>query len=502
MMRGGTLRVAATSGAAVAVGKFTSSTVSSVSLGGLYTVVERPWMRAASQCSSCPSRVVECRSCNRECNSECTLLPVTMVARRSAFSTCDSNKIQWRPNYSRNDHRQPWLIRGMAAGSAAEVLEPAEVPGLPVKEEERPSKPVTPKYLIGKTQEELEDIVLSLGEQKYRGKQMYQLIYKNKIKTVKELAQLPKQLRNAMTEAGWSIGRSPIHHVSTSKDGTVKILLKLEDNRLVEAVGIPVKDKEGNQRLTVCVSSQVGCALRCAFCATGKGGFARNLKAHEIVDQVLSIEDLFRQRVTNIVFMGMGEPLMNLDNVLDAHRTINKELQIGQRMMTISTVGVPNTIRRLATHKLQSTLAISLHAPNQELRSRIVPSAKGYPLDALMEDCKYYFETTGRRLSFEYTLLAGVNDQREHAEELATLLHQWNLGRHVNIIPYNPIADSEFERPTKAKVLAFVETLSKRRVTASVRVTRGLDANAACGQLRNEFQKIPLQASVESPIPV
>jgi len=198
--------------------------------------------------------------------------------------------------------------------------------------------------------------------------------------------------------------------------------------------------------------------------------------------------------------MGMGEPLMNLGAVLDAHRTINKELLIGQRMMTISTVGVPNTIRRLAAHKLQSTLAISLHAPNQELRSQIVPSAKGYPLDALMEDWRFYFETTGRRLSFEYTLLAGVNDQREHAEELATLLHKWNLGRHVNIIPYNPIADSEFERPTKAKVLAFVETLGKRRVTASVRVTRGLDANAACGQLRNEFQKFPLEASLESPI--
>jgi len=136
----------------------------------------------------------------------------------------------------------------------------------------------------------------------------------------------------------------------------------------------------------------------------------------------------------------------------------------------------------------------SLHAPNQELRSQLVPSAKAYPLEALMEDCRFYFQETGRRLSFEYTLLAGVNDQREHAEELATLLHHWKLGNHVNIIPYNPISDSEFERPTKAKVLAFVDTLSSRKVTASVRVTRGLDANAACGQLRNDFQKFPLQA--------
>ncbi|KAG0576652.1 hypothetical protein KC19_5G096400 [Ceratodon purpureus] len=478
MTRGGPVRVVASVGAAVAAGRFTSSTVSSVSLGGVYTVGERP-----------------------QGNSTSDWVPSydPAVARLYALPQRHSSRAQQRLNYAAK--RQPWLIRGMTTESAVEAVEAGEIPVLKGTGEGDLSQQVTRKYLIGKTQEELEGIALSFGEQKYRGKQMHQLIYKNKIRTVKELAQIPKQLRDAMESAGWNIGRSPIHHVATSKDGTVKILLRLDDSRLVEAVGIPVKDKEGNAKLTVCVSSQVGCALKCAFCATGKGGFARNLKSHEIVDQVLTIEDIFRQRVTNIVFMGMGEPLMNLEAVLNAHRTINKELLIGQRMMTISTVGVPNTIRRLAAHKLQSTLAISLHAPNQDLRSQIVPSAKGYPLDALLEDCKYYFETTGRRLSFEYTLLAGVNDQREHAEELATLLHQWDLGRHVNIIPYNPIADSEFERPTKARVLAFVETLSKRRVTTSVRVTRGLDANAACGQLRNEFQKTPLQAPMELSVP-
>lgn len=496
MMRGGPLRVVASA----AAGRLTASSVGSVSLGGLCSVVDRPQIRTAPQCSGCKTRAVECRLCNGESTSDLAPLYDPAVARLCVLPQRGSSKVQRRLIYSAKGYRQPWLIRGMAAGTAAEAVETSEIPITKSTEDDDVSLEVIPKYLIGKTQEELEEIVLSFGEQKYRGKQMHQLIYKNKIKTVKELAQLPKQLRDAMESAGWSIGRSPVHHVATSKDGTVKILLRLEDSRLVEAVGIPVKDKEGHARLTVCVSSQVGCALKCAFCATGKGGFARNLKSHEIVDQVLTIEDIFRQRVTNIVFMGMGEPLMNLGAVLDAHRTINKELLIGQRMMTISTVGVPNTIKRLAAHKLQSTLAISLHASNQELRSQIVPSAKGYPLDALMEDCKYYFETTGRRLSFEYTLLAGVNDQREHAEELATLLHQWDLGRHVNIIPYNPIADSEFERPTKARVLAFVETLGKRRVTASVRVTRGLDANAACGQLRNEFQKFPLHASIESPL--
>ncbi|KAG6541657.1 hypothetical protein Mapa_016922 [Marchantia paleacea] len=351
------------------------------------------------------------------------------------------------------------------------------------------------KFLLGKSEEELVDLAVSLGEQKYRGRQIHQLLYKTRASSIDDFHHLPKVLKEALVSEGWQVGRSPTHHVARSADGTIKVLLRLADNLLVETVGIPVQDKAGAiTRLTACVSSQVGCALRCAFCATGKGGFARNLKAHEIVEQVLAVEDLFKHRVSNVVFMGMGEPMMNLSNVLAAHRSLNKDVLIGQRMMTISTVGVPNTIAKLATHKLQSTLAISLHAPNQELRSQIVPSAKGYPLEALLGDCRKYFLETGRRVSFEYTLLDGVNDKPEHAEELASLLHHWKLGRHVNVIPYNPIADSEFRRPKKAAVMAFVEALGTRKVTASIRQTRGLDANAACGQLRNDFQKIPIPA--------
>ncbi|KAL6580073.1 hypothetical protein OROMI_008097 [Orobanche minor] len=301
------------------------------------------------------------------------------------------------------------------------------------------------------------------------------------------------------------------------------LLLKLEDNRLVETVGIPVHDK-GTPRLTACVSSQVGCPLRCSFCATGKGGFSRNLRRHEIVEQnnrffelyvyehlydyalydyalsdvstaqVLAIEEIFKRRVTNVVFMGMGEPMLNMKEVLEAHRCLNQDIQIGQRMITISTVGVPNTIKKLASYKLQSTLAISLHAPNQKLREKIVPSAKSYPLDAIMKDCKHYFLETGRRVSFEYTLLAGVNDTVEHAIELAELIHEWSPGYHVNLIPFNPVEGSEYQRPSKKSVLAFSAALEFRKVTVSIRQTRGLDAKAACGQLRNEFQKIPLLA--------
>ncbi|KAJ8557633.1 hypothetical protein K7X08_003258 [Anisodus acutangulus] len=348
------------------------------------------------------------------------------------------------------------------------------------------------KVLLGLPEEQLQQLALDFGQKSFRGKQLYHLIYKRKVKDIQEFSQLPLAFRNDLEEAGWRVGRSPIHKAVTAADGTIKLLIKLEDNRLVETVGIPVKDKDGSFRLTACVSSQVGCPLRCSFCATGKGGFSRNLKSHEIVEQVLAIEELFQQRVTNVVFMGMGEPMLNMKEVLEAHRCLNKDILIGQRMITISTVGVPNTIKKLASYKLQSTLAVSLHAPNQNLREKIVPSAKSYPLNAIMKDCRGYFLETKRRVSFEYTLLAGVNDSVEHAIELAELLHEWGRGHHVNLIPYNPIDGSEYKRPSKKYVSAFVSALESRKVTASVRQTRGLDASAACGQLRNEFQKSPL----------
>ncbi|KAJ3687749.1 hypothetical protein LUZ61_016913 [Rhynchospora tenuis] len=349
-----------------------------------------------------------------------------------------------------------------------------------------------PRVLLGLSEQDLRQLAVDLGQQSYRGKQIHDLIYKTKSKEIQQFKHLPRAFRDALVGAGWSVGRSPVYRSVTAADGTTKILLKLEDNRLIETVGIPAEDDKGSVRLTACVSSQVGCPLRCSFCATGKGGFSRNLKPHEIVEQVLAIEELFKHRVSNVVFMGMGEPMLNLKSVLEAHRCLNKEIGIGQRMMTISTVGVPNTIKMLASHKLQSTLAVSLHAPNQELRETIVPSAKSYPLGALMHDCKDYFLQTGRRVTFEYTLLAGINDKAEHALELAELLHSCGRGYHVNLIPYNPIEGSEFRRPYKKVVLAFVEALESRKITVSVRQTRGLDANAACGQLRNEFQKIPL----------
>ncbi|KAG1371707.1 Ribosomal RNA large subunit methyltransferase RlmN/Cfr [Cocos nucifera] len=361
------------------------------------------------------------------------------------------------------------------------------------------------RVLLGLSEPELRQLALDFGQQSYRGKQLHGLLYKTKAKEIQDFSHLPQAFRNDLREAGWSVGRSPVHRAVSAADGTVKILIKLEDNRLIETVGIPVEDDKGSFRLTACISSQVGCPLRCSFCATGKGGYSRNLKQHEIVEQVLAIEELFRHRVTNVVFMGMGEPLLNLKSVLEAHRCLNKDVQIGQRMMTISTVGVPNTIKLLASYKLQSTLAVSLHAPNQELRQTIVPSAKSYPLDALMDDCKDYFIQTRRRVTFEYTLLAGINDRIEHAVELAELLHSCGRGYHVNLIPFNPIQGSEYRRPYKKAVLAFAAALESKKITISVRQTRGLDASAACGQLRNNFQKSPLLESAAAepqPLPI
>ncbi|XP_020695438.1 uncharacterized protein LOC110108921 isoform X4 [Dendrobium catenatum] len=348
------------------------------------------------------------------------------------------------------------------------------------------------RFLIGMSESELRQLALDYGQKSYRGKQLHDLLYKTRAKEIQDFSHLPQVFREELREAGWRVGRSPIHRAVTASDGTVKILIRLEDNRLIEAVGIPVEDDKGSFRLTACVSSQVGCPLRCSFCATGKGGYSRNLLRHEIVEQVMAIEEIFKHRVTNVVFMGMGEPMLNLKSVLEAHRCLNKDIQIGQRMMTISTVGVPNTIKMLASHKLQSTLAVSLHAPNQKIREEIIPSAKSYPLDALMHDCKEYFMETGRRVSFEYTLLAGTNDAVEHAVELAELLHCYGRGSHVNLIPFNPIDGSEYRRPYKKAVLAFAAALEDKKITVTVRQTRGLDASAACGQLRNDFQKSPL----------
>jgi len=329
--------------------------------------------------------------------------------------------------------------------------------------------------LLGKSLPELTNWVEAQGQPKYRGKQLYEWLYQKGARSLGEISVFPKQWREDMGDI--PIGRSIIHHSSTAPDQTRKYLLRLEDGLIVETVGIPT-----SKRLTVCVSTQVGCAMACDFCATGKGGFKRNLKAYEIIDQVLTVQSHFNRRVSHVVFMGMGEPLLNLKQVLLALRSINQDIGIGGRSLTVSSVGIVGKIRELAEHRLQMTFALSLHAPNQSLRERLIPTAVHNPIDKLLEESKEYVRITGRRVSFEYILLAGVNDLPEYAQQLAGLLRGFQS--HVNLIPYNPISEADYQRPDQQSVQEFADILNDRQIACSIRQSRGLAANAACGQLR------------------
>lgn len=332
-----------------------------------------------------------------------------------------------------------------------------------------------PLPLLGRSRQELVQWVQAHGQPAYRGQQLHQWLYTKGVRSLTEISVFPKQWRAEL--AAVPVGRSTLYQRLPAPDGAVKYLLQLGDGQLIETVGIP-----SEKRLTVCVSSQVGCPMACEFCATGKGGFQRNLACHEIVDQVLTVQEDFQQRVSHIVLMGMGEPLLNLEAVLAAIACLNQEIGISQRHITLSTVGIPGRIRRLAEYHLQATLAVSLHAPNQTLREQLIPSARAYPLADLLAECREYVQITGRRITFEYILLAGVNDRPEQAIALAK--HLRGFQTHVNLIPYNPIDDAGFQRPDRTRIQAFVAALHQQHITVSVRYSRGLAAAAACGQLR------------------
>lgn len=332
------------------------------------------------------------------------------------------------------------------------------------------------EVLLGKSLPELTYWIQQQGQPAYRGKQLYQWLYQKGARSLLDITVFPQQWRQEYQD--FPIGRSEIHYHNSAPDRTKKYLLKLQDGLIIETVGIPTA-----KRLTVCVSSQVGCIMACDFCATGKEGFTRNLYAHEIIDQILTVQEDFGERVSNVVFMGMGEPLLNLREVISAVKSINQDVGIGARNLTISTVGLPQKILELAQHQLQITFAVSLHAPNQTLRETLIPSARHYTIDQLLSDCREYVKITGRRISFEYVLLSGVNDLPHHAQELAQKLRGFQS--HVNLIPYNPISEVDYQRPSPEKIKQFTEILQQANVAVSVRYSRGLEADAACGQLRS-----------------
>ena len=341
------------------------------------------------------------------------------------------------------------------------------------------------KNLLGSSIKELENVALGYGQAAFRGRQIYNWIYnyRNRKKNIEQIEVLPLDFRKRLQEDGYKVNELSFQEKTLANDGTLKLLLSTGDNESIECVGIPTE-----KRLTACLSSQVGCPMDCKFCATGKEGLKRSLKVSEILDQILFIENEMNQKVTNIVFMGMGEPLLNIDDLLLSIRSINEDFQISQRKITVSTVAIPKMINKLSAKsfqilgKCQFTLAISLHASNQKTREMIIPSAKNYDIKNIIEDSKQFVKDTGRRVSFEYLMLNGVNDKLEHANELSNLLKGFQC--HVNLIQYNQIDEVEFQRASLNNLKSFQSRLSQNGIAVSLRKSRGLDKNAACGQLR------------------
>ena len=341
------------------------------------------------------------------------------------------------------------------------------------------------KNLIGCSIKELENVALNYGQAQFRGRQIYNWIYnyKNRSKSIDQINVLPLDFRNKLTNEGYRFGELYLSEKYLADDGTLKLLLKTRDNESIECVGIPTE-----KRLTACLSSQVGCPMDCKFCATGKEGLKRSLSASEILDQILFIENEMKRKVSNIVFMGMGEPLLNIDEVLMSIRSINQDFEISQRKITVSTVAIPKMILKLSEKsfqklgKCQFTLAISLHASNQKTREMIIPSAKNYDIFKIIDDCRGFVKKTGRMVSFEYLMLKGINDQPKHADELSSLIKGFQS--HVNLINYNQVEEAEFKQTSSKNAQIFQSILLSNGINVSFRKSRGLDRNAACGQLR------------------
>jgi 23S rRNA (adenine2503-C2)-methyltransferase len=354
--------------------------------------------------------------------------------------------------------------------------------------------------LTGLLPEDVDRLVGELGLPRYRGDQLLHWLYTEFPTEIDQLRQWPAEARARLREAGYETGMLPVIRTVESDDGeTIKSLLRLHDGTLVEAVLMQYPEAGKHPRSTVCVSTQAGCAMGCVFCATGQMGFERNLVAGEVVAQVLHFARLLKprgQHVTNVVFMGMGEPLANYNETVRAVRILTGErtFGLGQRHITVSTVGLPRAIDRLADEGLQVGLAISLHAPNEALRQQLVPTASPTSVRDLIAASDRYFRKTGRRVTFEYALIRDVNDSDDLARELAQLLR--GRGVHVNLIPVNPTA-AGYQRPSRNRVVSFERALQEAGVNCTVRVEKGTEISAACGQLRtDEANAKPLNVSL------
>lgn len=333
------------------------------------------------------------------------------------------------------------------------------------------------KILSGLTLKEIEKITDELKASKFRARQIHNWIYLKSVKNIDEMTDLSVKFREELKKVA-VVSDVKIKVKQESSDGTLKYLLEYPDGECVETV---LMRFDNRANLTACVSSQVGCAVNCSFCATGKRGFIRNLTYKEIVEQVLTIQRDTGLKVTNVVFMGQGEPLLNLDNVLKAMELFNESFQIGARRLTVSTSGIIPQINRLAELDMQSTLALSLHAPNHEIRRKLMQIEDKYNMTDLHKALKNYVDKTGRRITIEYLLIKDLNDTIESAKELAYYLK--DIKCNINLIPYNPTAENDYQRPSNNSIMKFKYLLEHSGKKVTVRLERGADIDAACGQL-------------------
>ena len=328
---------------------------------------------------------------------------------------------------------------------------------------------------------ELEEFIIARGEKKFRAKQLYEWLHVHHVASYEEMTNIPKKLVEMLEDECVLVSHKQVRMQESKIDGTRKYLFALADGNMVESVWM--KYEHGN---SVCVSSQVGCRMGCRFCASTIDGLVRNLTPSEILDQIYRIESDTKERVSNVVVMGTGEPMDNYDNIVKFIRMLSDEhgLNISQRNITVSTCGIVEKIKQLADEELAITLAISLHAYNQEKRREIMHVANKYDLSEVMDACRYYFEKTGRRITFEYSMIAGVNDTKEDAKGLGDLLKGMNC--HINLIPVNPIAERDYKSPDKNKAFAFQKMIEKYVKFVTIRREMGRDIDGACGQLRRK----------------
>lgn len=331
---------------------------------------------------------------------------------------------------------------------------------------------------------ELTIFIAELGEKSFRAKQIYQWIHQKQINSFSDMTNISKKLIEQLNEKAILTTLKPIE-VQTSKiDGTKKYLFLLEDGNVIESV--LMRYKHGN---SVCISSQVGCRMGCKFCASTLDGLVRGLTAGEMLDQIYQIGKDIGERISNVVVMGTGEPLDNFENLLKFIEMLTDEngVHISQRNLTISTCGIVPKMKELAEKELSITLALSLHASNQEKRKELMPIANAYDIKEVIDICKYYFEKTGRRITFEYSLVGGVNDTDEDARELSDLIKGMNC--HVNLIPVNPIKERDYVQSNEKVIMAFKNKLEKNHINVTVRREMGRDIDGACGQLRRKYVK-------------